>query len=101
MDAVSLTTALTVYGPLGILSAAGIWWKLQSDKRIDAINKAAMEREQLRDAEIQKLVSAHQTEVREMTNRFLALVETYAGHYRGLLDRVGAVLEALPKAVKR
>lgn len=112
MDVVSIGSALLVYGPLGILAAVGLYWKYQADGRqkdheatTAAASKAAADALQKQhdghQAALQTIVVEHRAEVRQLTDRFVELVETYAEHYRTLLDKVSSLADALTRTRSR
>jgi len=94
MDLTGIGNVLLVYGPLGVMALLGLVWRAQADKQIE-------KRQKEHEAALAQLVLDHRAELRQLTDRFVALVETYAGHYSDLLDKVAEVFEALPRASKR
>jgi hypothetical protein len=115
MDPTSLSTALVVYGPLGVFASAGIYWKWQGDKALakaheDAVTATdkmvAVHRAELQDLNarnveaLQQLSVAHRAEVNALMDRFVELVETSVGHYRQVIDKVSTVIDAISRTAR-
>lgn len=112
MDLATLGSALLVYGPLGVLSALGIFWRLQADKERQSLGTsfaekvAAMQtshREEVaklvgehRD-EVSGLISIHQEQTEKLTDRLISVVD----RNQQTLDKVVAVAEAMQRSSQR
>jgi hypothetical protein len=102
---VSLTEALTVYGPLGIMALIGLliagklFRVLQQER--DGWNQEAAKLNATHKAEIQRIATEHKAEMQAMVDRYIQTTTSQVEQYHNLADKIGAVLSSLSSRVRR